>query len=100
MDEEQHDRIRQYLIGIVDAQMAQAEIEELERATGWVVVSKDLEFDRFMVIGTFENVGDALAYASRYGAELNREFPDGTGWQVDVHPVMPIDPLHDPRPAS
>ncbi len=94
MTDEQRERIRRSMRDVLETQMVKAEIEELERAVGWVVVSKDLEFDRFMVIGSFVNPGDALAYASSYGAEVNREFPEGNGWQVDVHPVMPADPMH------
>lgn len=98
MDQDR-DVVRDYITRMMAIQFANAEIETLERATGWVVVTRDLEYDRLSLIGTFENVGDALAYASSYGEELNREFEDGEGWSVDVHPILPIEELRQ-RPVS
>lgn len=75
--------------------VARDEADTLARATGWLVRSTDLEFpeENTMFVGPFENVADAFSYADRWGGELN----DEGGYRVDVVPVMPIEPAHDPR---
>ncbi len=83
---ETQDPFFQLVRNMIQESIARSAIDDLERATGWIVATQCL--GALSLVGPFENVGDGLAYAARYRDEMEREFP-GAGWQVDVLPIIP-----------
>jgi hypothetical protein len=79
------------------AMEARDEADSLDRAIAWTVVSTDLSFpaepQATLLVGVFDNVGDALRHCAEYSMELNDGREEGDGWNVYVKPIMPADPI-------
>lgn len=73
--------------------MARDMADDLDRATGWTILCTCQEFGNVSLVGYFEQPAEALAYAARWGKELNADSPPGEGWTLDVKPVMPASPF-------
>jgi len=73
--------------------MARDAADDLERASGWTVLCACQEFGTVTLVGYFEQPAEALAFAERWGKELNADSPPGRGWTLDVKAVMPASPF-------
>jgi hypothetical protein len=82
------DKLRLAALRFVNGMIAQAEIQELDDAVGWVVSCRDPETGRQTLFGMFDGPAEALASAERFSVEVNRGASDGPPWELTALPVI------------
>lgn len=84
------ERLRRHALDFIHAEQARGEAEDVERATGWLVRCRDLDFDRETFYGVFEEPVSAMQFAAEFQRQLNDDdHGDDKGYLCDVFPIMP-----------
>jgi hypothetical protein len=80
-------------LSMVDGWLREADVQQWERASAYVVDSHDTASDSHHYMGPWTDVREAVAYALRYEREINADLePHEPPYRCTVLPVWPPDP--------
>lgn len=87
------DLFRREMKELLDRIEANNALDDLQRAIGWTVSCKDLEYpDRISLFGFFQDPVEASAYANRLQSSVNEGIGEGEeGWECKPFPILPAD---------
>ena len=76
-------------LALANAMLADAEIEEVESANSFVVLTTNDETHKIHLNGPFPDAASALAWAEPFEADVNKGLaPDDAPYRVTVYPVV------------
>lgn len=83
-------RFRREMRNLLDRLESQDAMDDLNRAIGWTVRCRDLEFTRDTFYGFFADPIAAMNYAAELKKDLERDLAkDEPGWECTPFPILP-----------